>query len=101
MWESRGLCEISKPVWKSVSDFHAGAISTAVRDRAATWPHRGYPDFGPADDRRSCGLQCRRVSDDHLEIADPAVHAALFAAASRSNAAGLILPADECRRFWL
>jgi hypothetical protein len=30
MWESRGLCEISKRRWKSVCDFHGRAISIAV-----------------------------------------------------------------------
>jgi hypothetical protein len=30
MWESRVLCEISKPRWKSFCDFHGGGISTAV-----------------------------------------------------------------------
>src|SRR5436190_24301297 len=29
MWESRGLCEISKAVWTSVCDVHAAVISTA------------------------------------------------------------------------
>jgi hypothetical protein len=29
MWESRGLCEISKGVWTSVCDVHATVISTA------------------------------------------------------------------------
>jgi len=33
MWESRARCEISKPRGKSVSDFHGGAISTAIRHR--------------------------------------------------------------------
>ena len=30
MWESRVLCEISKPRWKSFCDFHGGDISTAA-----------------------------------------------------------------------
>ena len=29
MWESRGLCEISKGVWTSICDVHATDISTA------------------------------------------------------------------------
>ena len=29
MWESRGLCEISKRLWKSICDFHSRVISTA------------------------------------------------------------------------
>jgi hypothetical protein len=27
MWESRGLCEISKALWKPFCGFHAAAIS--------------------------------------------------------------------------
>ena len=30
MWESRGLCEISKLLWKSFCDFHRSAISIVV-----------------------------------------------------------------------
>jgi len=38
MWESRVLCEISKPLWKSVGDFHCGVISTAVGDHPGSQP---------------------------------------------------------------
>src|SRR5687768_10214361 len=38
MWESRGLCEISKRLWKSCWDFHRRAISTASVSLRSTDP---------------------------------------------------------------
>ena len=45
MWESRGLCEISKSLWKPVCGFHGDVISTAVLTVVA---HHHQPQQGDA-----------------------------------------------------
>ena len=54
MWESRGLCEISKSLWKPFLGFHRDAISTAVLVRGpCETGNPGVLDPGRLADRRS------------------------------------------------
>src|SRR5688572_19555575 len=65
MWESRVLCEISKLLWKSFSDFHRSVISTAARFVVVTSSflcHGGIAGPGRRADRRSWGILRGRLS---------------------------------------
>ena len=48
MWKSRGLCEISKALWKPFCGFHRDDISTAVFAVARSRPPRAS---GPVRER--------------------------------------------------
>ena len=48
MWESRVLCEISKPRWKSFCDFHGGGMSTAVGAGVSENGRAGRSSTAPA-----------------------------------------------------
>ena len=59
MWESRGLCEISKRLWKSFWDFHRCVISTAS-------PSLTSPDPAAVPRRRKTA--CLAIDATELDV---------------------------------